>query len=397
MRFTYVATFITILLYAMVTWGTTGDTTVVGPTFSFGNISTSNNKVRATRPSDRVIFAGSNGATVEASGKTVTFFSPIVGGVVGFKQYSSGVKARFNSTFITQTANPNLPNSQAMGALSTGIVKNTTTTGVQSIAIASDFPTLNQDTSGTAANLSGTPALPNGTTATTQAAGDNSTKLATDAYVDTGLAAKVPYTGATAALDMGAYGATAASFTTGGNLAFTGTGNRITGDFSNATLTNRTAFQSSTTNGATAVATLPNGTSTTSRFVSYNAADPTNAAFTTIAATSTVSSLTAGTSGSGTGLPLTFSTTTTGVTAAERMRILTGTAGNILMGATTETAGAEKLQVTGAISATGAVLVGGGANTVYYCDAGASVGNMCRGNGCSCVGGAWIATSLKID
>ena len=46
------------------------------------------------------------------------------------------------------------------------------------------FPTLNQNTSGTAANLSGTPALPNGTTATTQAAADNSTKLATTAYAD---------------------------------------------------------------------------------------------------------------------------------------------------------------------------------------------------------------------
>ena len=37
---------------------------------------------------------------------------------------------------------------------------------------------------GTAGNVSGTPALPNGTTATTQSANDNSTKLATTAYVD---------------------------------------------------------------------------------------------------------------------------------------------------------------------------------------------------------------------
>ena len=44
------------------------------------------------------------------------------------------------------------------------------------------FPTLNQNTSGTAAGLSGTPALPNGTTATTQSVGDNSTKIATTAY-----------------------------------------------------------------------------------------------------------------------------------------------------------------------------------------------------------------------
>lgn len=49
--------------------------------------------------------------------------------------------------------------------------------------VATDIPTLNQNTSGTAANLSGTPALPNGTTGTTQTVGDNSTKLATTAFV----------------------------------------------------------------------------------------------------------------------------------------------------------------------------------------------------------------------
>src|SRR5208282_5111990 len=45
------------------------------------------------------------------------------------------------------------------------------------------------NTSGTAANLSGTPALPNGTTATTQTSTDNTTKLATTAFVTTAVAA----------------------------------------------------------------------------------------------------------------------------------------------------------------------------------------------------------------
>lgn len=51
------------------------------------------------------------------------------------------------------------------------------------------FPTLNQSTSGnaatatTAGNLNGTPNLPNGTTGTTQGIGDNTAKLATDAFV----------------------------------------------------------------------------------------------------------------------------------------------------------------------------------------------------------------------
>lgn len=55
---------------------------------------------------------------------------------------------------------------------------------------AADVPTLNQNTTGTAANLSGTPTVPNGTAATTQSPGDNTTKLATTAYVDAGLSGK---------------------------------------------------------------------------------------------------------------------------------------------------------------------------------------------------------------
>lgn len=49
---------------------------------------------------------------------------------------------------------------------------------------SADIPsTIASNTSGTAANLSGTPALPNGTTATTQTVGDNTLKVATDAFV----------------------------------------------------------------------------------------------------------------------------------------------------------------------------------------------------------------------
>ncbi len=83
-------------------------------------------------------------------------------------------------------------NGTSLAGLATGILKNTTTTGVPSIAVAGDFPTLNQNTSGTAANLSGTPALPNGTAATTQATGDSTTKLSTTAFVQAQIAA-TPY------------------------------------------------------------------------------------------------------------------------------------------------------------------------------------------------------------
>ncbi|UOF80628.1 tail fiber protein [Caudoviricetes sp.] len=55
-------------------------------------------------------------------------------------------------------------NGTLMSGLATGILKNTTTTGVPSIAVAGDFPTLNQNTSGTAAGLSATLAVGSGGT-----------------------------------------------------------------------------------------------------------------------------------------------------------------------------------------------------------------------------------------
>ena len=69
-----------------------------------------------------------------------------------------------------------IPSGAALGTPASGTLTNCT------------FPTLNQNTSGTAANLSGTPTLPNGTLATTQSAADNTTKLATTAFVTTAVA-----------------------------------------------------------------------------------------------------------------------------------------------------------------------------------------------------------------
>ncbi len=68
--------------------------------------------------------------------------------------------------------------------------------------VSADIPNNAASTSSTAANLSGTPALPNGTTATTQTAGDNSTKLATTAYVATAAGAYIPLSVLTAHGDI---------------------------------------------------------------------------------------------------------------------------------------------------------------------------------------------------
>ena len=57
-------------------------------------------------------------------------------------------------------------NNTILSTLGTGILKNTTGTGVPSIAVAADFPTLNQNTTGTADNVTGIVAVANGGTGT---------------------------------------------------------------------------------------------------------------------------------------------------------------------------------------------------------------------------------------
>jgi hypothetical protein len=49
----------------------------------------------------------------------------------------------------------------------------------------------------------------------------------------------------------------------------------------------------------------------------------------------------------------------------------------------------------GDVVASGNVTAAGGGNTIYYCSAGASAGNLCRGTGCSCSGGTWTDTGLR--
>ena len=110
-----------------------------------------------------------------------------------------------------------------------------------------------------------------------------------------------------------------------GNLTFSSTGQRITGDFSNATLTSRLAFQTSTTDGATRLMVLPNGTSTTSAFNLLNTSDANNASYLTFACESTVVAFRATNAGTGTLLPMAWVTG-----GSERMRL--DTSGNLGIG-----------------------------------------------------------------
>jgi len=106
---------------------------------------------------------------------------------------------------------------------------------------------------------------------------------------------------------------TTGSISNSGNTTNTGTGSRFLADFTNATITNRLAFQTSTTNSTTGIYALPNGTSTAASWQATNAADPTNASKILIATNgSTDVQLVSGINGTGTYLPLSFYTNGSG-------------------------------------------------------------------------------------
>jgi hypothetical protein len=118
------------------------------------------------------------------------------------------------------------------------------------------------------------------------------------------------------------------------NLNFSGTGNRITGDFSNATLTNRVFFQTSTTNGNSSLQVMPNGTANFSGFNFLNSSDTSNYGGIQIRTNSTEIGLSGFALGTGTQLPMTFA-----VGGSERLRI--DTSGNVGIGTSSLTAKLE--------------------------------------------------------
>ncbi len=108
-----------------------------------------------------VSVASSNGFTGSSSGgatPAITIATSVTGVIKG---NGTAVSAAVSGTDY----------SAGTSALSTGILKSTTSTGALTIAVAGDFPTLNQNTSGSAASLSATLAIGSGGTGqTTQTA-----------------------------------------------------------------------------------------------------------------------------------------------------------------------------------------------------------------------------------
>ena len=114
----------------------------------------------------------------------------------------------------------------------------------------------------------------------------------------------------------------------GGNLYLSGTGARIIGDFTNTTLANRVAFQSSTTNGNTFLNLIPNGTAVNTGLQLDSDSAFTNDSVAQLTLFGGVDfRINSAIRGTGTYLPMTFYTG-----GSERVRIDTG--GNVMFGYT---------------------------------------------------------------
>lgn len=293
--------------------------------------------------------AGSNGQVLTTNGSGVTSWSTvsaslavgstsISGGTTGYILYdnagSLGEKAVTGTGDVVLATSPTLI-TPALGTPTSGNFSTGTFT----------WPTFNQNTTGTASNVTGIVAVANG--------GTNASSAGITAFNNiTGYSA----TGATGTTSTNLVFSTSPTITTptiSGNETHTGAGALFLADFSNATVADRFSFQTSTTNGTTGIYALPNGTSTGAAWQAANNADPTNASkimITTNASTDV--QLVSGINGSGTYLPL--SVYTSGGKSAE----FSTTKGTFTLGVAGSTAGI--LNVAGSTS--GTVSVQGAAN-----------------------------------
>lgn len=110
-----------------------------------------------------------------------------------------------------------------------------------------------------------------------------------------------------------------------GNVSIPTSGARITGDMSNATVANRLAFQTNTTNSSSILTVIPNGSSSVSAINVCGASDPTNCAIGSLSTDNSNVFVIAGINGTGSYTPMRFFTG-----GSERVRI--DTSGNVGIG-----------------------------------------------------------------
>jgi len=244
---------------------------------------------------DTILSSSNSGSAVSFSAGTKDVFVVYPAGkAIYFDASGNSIALGTPASTTTLTNCTGLPISTGVAGLGTGVATALAVNTGSAGAFVVNGGVLGTPSSGTVTNLTGTASINiNGTVgATTPAAG------------------------------------TFTSLSDSGNLTFTGTSNRITGDFTNATVTSRLAFVTSTANSTTGIYALPAGTSTAASWQATNNSDPTNASKIIIATNaSTDVQLVSGINGSGTYLPLSFYNN-----GSQRMQL--SVAGNLGIGLT---------------------------------------------------------------
>ena len=137
-----------------------------------------------------------------------------------------------------------------------------------------------------------------------------------------------------------------------GNVNFSSTGQRILGDMTNATFTNRVAFQTTTVNGSTNIHAIPNGSGTQSGFKAESDATFANGQFFSMDIVGgSDARFNSSIRGTGSYVPMTFWTS-----GAERIRV--DTSGNVGIGTTTPVRPLHAFYNSAVVGAYSAVLQG---------------------------------------